>query len=102
MILTAQEHTARNPDYDPFTKKGAQNIAQKHKADCKAMIVYMDDQQARHDAGWSFLSRSPLAQKLWVASAMVTLGLVEEGESENGSCMLRLTDLSRGLLEAAP
>lgn len=102
MLLTEQNHKADVPEaFNPYTKAGARNVARKFKDTVQAMVVYADERQAQYKEGWAFLAYSPLKSKPYVAAAMITLGLLEQGVGENGACKLRLTDLARKHLEAA-
>lgn len=83
---------SRSPAMDPYTERGARNIVREYRDDVVAMLRAMDRNRREFDAGKTFLAKSPLARKIWVAAAMKTLGLVEEQPSPNGSCALVLTD----------
>ena len=101
MILVPNNHRATSANRDPYHPHGAQNISEEYADDLLDMLRCMDRNAKRFSDGVTPLAKSPLRRKIWVAAAMVTLGLIKERESENGSCMLSLTDEGRKHVEDA-
>lgn len=78
--------------HNPYEERGARSIMRRFSDDVIHMLDTMKENHEQYQAGKTMLSQSPLAQKVWVAAAMKTLGFVEEKPSKNGSCALVLTE----------
>lgn len=90
--LIPENHNGSAHFDDPYTAKGARRIMARFRDDVIDMLDHMMKERRRYEEGKTFLAKSPLRSKPWVAAAMKTLGLVEEVPSPNGACALVLTE----------
>ena len=80
------------PHFDsPYDFEGAQSILRRFPDDLMAMFASMHHNETCYADGRTFLAKSPLRRKIYVAAAMKTLGLIREEPSDNGACTLILT-----------
>lgn len=101
MLLVPNEDNIPPANRDPYHLNGAVNILREYRYDAIDMLFHMERNCKIHKEGVTFLAKSPLSSKIWVAAAMVTIGWIEEYESPNGSCILVFTDKGRKQVEAA-
>lgn len=99
-FLVPNAKTGQGHYHDPYTQAGARSIVRRFRLDVLAMLDEMEDNSTKFDGGKTFLARSTLRKKPWVAGAMKTLGLVAEVPSPNGACALILTQKALDQLAA--
>ena len=89
--------------HDPYTQAGARSVLRRFRDDMMLMFQHMLEQEElfKDEGGKTFLAKSPLRRKVYVAAAMKTLGLIREGSSSNGACTLKLTERGYEQIENA-
>lgn len=91
-ILIPENHDASRHYHDPYTERGARSVLRRFRDDLLEMLAQMERDSSEYDGGKTFLAKSPLRRKPFVAAAMKTMGWVEERPSPNGACALVLTE----------
>lgn len=91
-FLTPHRHNMAAHYHNPYEEQGARSIIGRFRADVREMLIHMKENHDKYEEGRTFLATSPLRKKIWIAAAMKTLGLVSEHASDNGACVLTLTD----------
>lgn len=99
-FLVPRERDVGRHMHDPYTTSGARSILRRFRVDVIDMLDEMVKNLDLYDGGKTFLAKSPLRSKVYVAAAMKTLGLIEEVPSPNGACAVRPTEKAIKQIEA--
>lgn len=102
-FLVPPKKPNHNHLHDPYTQAGARSVLRRFREDVILMFEHMLQQKIKYKEsdGKTFLAKSPLRNKIYVAAAMKTLGLVTEGASIGGACTLSLTERGHKQIENA-
>lgn len=100
MLLVKEKCFNRDPRRSPYTDGGSQWVIREFRDEVLLFLEQMHDNHVTYKEGVTYLHKSCLRNRAFIAGALKTQGLVAEDVSEHGSCMLTLTEKGIRAVEA--